>query len=327
MIHVDFGKLNFKKMEHVIYDLDNCLFPYPEGYAEEFSVQTAKSAIKLARKKILTGGDDNKLLELLEMDFNDLVAMAKKSYADYGCTTKIFEKKYNLHAVKLYQDHHRTIIHDIITPTFQKFARHGLRQGMVMLHNLGVKQHLYTNATEEYAIATTTKLGVKNCLDTHVGIDSYDDIGHPSGDPDKKGKIALFPKYMRWAWHDAIELMQIPTFVSETDKNNGLKPFIIGQNKDPGATYKYWDYSNTVFIDDSPENLKIAKELGMQTVLLKTDRVDYDSETMPYIDTVTDNVDVFLCLMAHEVERLKPSVTGNKLEPTAYSGPRLAVSN
>jgi FMN phosphatase YigB (HAD superfamily) len=329
MKHVDFGRLDFKKVAHIIYDLDNCLFPYPEGYAEEFSVQTAKSAIKLAHEKILTGGDDAKLLSLLEMDFDDVVEIAKQSYADHRCTTAIFERDYRLHGIRLYQDHHTGIVNEIVTPTFQRLARHGLRQAMVMLHNIGIQQHLFTNGTQDYAKAVTDKLGTLDCFKTIVGIDSYDDIGHPSGAPEKTGKIILFQKYIRAAWHDALEFMKIPTYVTALERQGGAKkkeedkiyPFVIGQEKQSGRNYKYWNYSNTIFIDDSPENLKVAKELGMQTVLLKTTRVDYDPKIMPYVDAVTDNIDVFICLIAHECEKLNPIVIENKNKLARHNGP------
>jgi phosphoglycolate phosphatase-like HAD superfamily hydrolase len=226
-------------------------------------------------------------------------------------------------------------VNEIVTPTFQKLARHGLRQAMVMLHNMGIQQHLFTNATEDYAKKVTDKLGIIDCLKTIVGIDSYDDIGHPSGASEKRGKIILFQKYIRAAWHDALQLMQIPTYVTALERQGGAKkkeedkiyPFVIGQEKQSGKKYKYWDYSNTIFIDDSPENLKVAKELGMQTVLLKTPRVDYDPKTMPYVDAVTDNIDVFMCLIAHECEKLNRIAIENKNKPARHKGPRLVVSN
>ena len=48
------------------------------------------------------------------------------------------------------------------------------------------------------------------------------------------------------------------------------------------------DPNKTIMIDDLPNNLKTAKELGIKTVLIKKDF--FNSKTHNYIDIVCDNL-------------------------------------
>ena len=48
------------------------------------------------------------------------------------------------------------------------------------------------------------------------------------------------------------------------------------------------DPRNTIMIDDLPNNLRTAKELGMKTVLIKKDFLNYN--THDYVDIVCDNL-------------------------------------
>ena len=50
----------------------------------------------------------------------------------------------------------------------------------------------------------------------------------------------------------------------------------------------YLDPRNTIMIDDLPNNLRTAKELGMKTVLIKKDFLN--NNTYDYVDIVCDNL-------------------------------------
>jgi len=295
---VDFGKLDLEKIDIVIDDLDNCLFPYPKNYAERFSMETARAAKLMAKCQIHKGSEDERLVALLCANEDDLIEDAKQSYADHGFTTRVFANEYGLNEVELYQGHHYLICRDVVKPTFNRFAKPRLQQGVQLLFDAGLRQFVFTNGTQFYAEDVTQQLGLKNYYNMHFGIDSYNDYDAP-----RSGKIILLPKHVRQAWQDFIQHANIRTYVSEEELKSGVKPFLIGQEREKGKNYKLWNYSHCVFFDDSPENLKIAKQFGMQTVLVQTDRVQYDPQKMSYIDAVTDNIGEFKCHMASEILR------------------------
>jgi|GEM_PF-3168153 len=304
---MDTQGLDLSKVEHVIDDLDNTLCPYPDGFADSFSVETALSAQEMARDLFGTGVDDKQLLRLIETSPSELAEEAKRSYADSGFTTTYFNREFGLNEVALYQHHHRSIVEKRIKTEFQRYASHGLRQSLIVLNNTGVQQHVFTNGTEEYAKAKLDALGIKDCYNSVVGIDSFNDF-----DPPKVGKVILLQKAVPQAWHDFLTVSQIPSHVTKLtqaevdDKQEQTYGYVLGKTERP-KTLKDWDYSHCVFFDDSIENLKTAKRFGMQTVLVKTDRVTPTTKDMQDIDAVTDHdgLAVFKCMIAHEIGQIK----------------------
>lgn len=325
MTNVDFGRLNLNKISIIIDDLDNCLFSYPEGYAERFSIETARASRIIAENLIRGGREDERLINLLFTDEDVLIEKAMKSYEDHGFTTRVFLLEYGLNEVDLYKAHHYLISRDVVSATFNRLSNQRLNQGIQLLRDAGLRQFVFTNGTEDYAREVTGQLGIAHLYNRHVGIDSVNDL-----DPPKKGKMLLLPKHVRQAWYDFIQHANIRTYVSQEEAEGGpdkkeeniVHPFLIGQEREKGKKYKMWNYSHCMFFDDSPANLQVAKTLGMQTVLVRTDRVEYDDQKMSYIDASTDNVAEFKCYLAEAILKQNKQFAPNFRSPRRLVGIR-----
>lgn len=289
---VDFGKLNLKKIQHVIDDLDNCLFLYPEHYAERFSIETGRAAKRMAEHKINKGSDNEDFVALACTHEDDLTQKAMDSYSTHGFTTRAFMHDYKLNELNLYRLHHYFISRDVIRPTFNRLANPRLIQGVTLLGDAGLDCHLFTNGTTNYAMNATEQLGLYNRYKTLGGIDSTD-------------SQFLMPKHVRGAWHDFFAVAKIASttgFMLQQqnfeDEDNQIKRHMKPQD---------WDFSHCVFFDDTPQNLAVAKHFKIQTVLVETDRVTYDPATMRYVDAVAENIAEFKCHMAQSIMQQQSS--------------------
>lgn len=311
MTSMGLSNLNPLKVRHIIYDLDNCLFDYPEGYAEGFSVETAKSAITIAQEKFAKGQGNGNIETLANMDVEDAIQIALKSYEEFGDTTIKFMRDFGLNPIELYNHHHKIIADGIVEKTFDTLVNLALQKGMEAINRLGIDQYIFSNGDKYYVRKVAEKLGVAQYCKFMIGIDSANDLDYP-----KQGKVLLTQKYIPSAWNDFLGVTGIPS-------RGG---YVVGRDDRLNPSKNDRDYSHCLFIDDTAisgiksfkkikGNFDAPKALRMQTVFRKTDRAKIDGLALSDIDAIIDDVGAF-------VNKFSASILGARLEQRENPQPR-----
>jgi len=264
----------------IIFDVDNTLFPYPEGYDRQFSVATARAVKAIAGQKLKPDGDQ-RLVHLVCADEDQLTEEAVQSYREHGSTVEVFARRYGLNREDLYQAHHYLMYRDVVKPTFARYANPRLQQGLANLRQVGMDLHGFTDGTEFYCIEVVKALGLKNYFSHLSGTDSH-----------RERHYAF--KSKRVAWLDYLAAKKIP---SETG-------YVIGETN-KAMTVEDAQWPHVVIVDDSPEKLRAAKHYGLKTILKTTDRVQLTEEDKRFIDLQVDDLGEFTNLWADRLRHQK----------------------
>lgn len=154
--------LDTKKIDTIIWDLDQTLYPYWGEVATSFAFYTATSAMS----KIKTN---------IKPSMDELTDMAQQSYDDHGITTRVFHEKYNIDELSLYQDHHKRMFRDLLKPQWADNVPHDdhLIGVFNKLQSREKSSYILTNGTNEWADEITKLIGIRDTFEAVRGADDY----------------------------------------------------------------------------------------------------------------------------------------------------------
>lgn len=223
-----------KDITTVIWDVDQTLYPYWGKIAESFSFYTATLCKSYVR-------------DTASPSLDSLIDIAKQSYIDHGLTTRTVAETYAIDEVKLYREHHRVMLRDIVRPQWDENV--GIDRWLVDVFKKTsarkIRHIAFTHGTSEWGKEILKLRGLADFFDSVHGIDDY-------GLRLKNKDESLWKDFMRAA---------------------GIKKNEQG------------DYNHVLVVEDTPSNLIIPKKhLNMQTALIKTAR--HTARTPDIIDAV-----------------------------------------
>ena len=223
-----------KDITTIVWDVDQTLYPYWGRVAESFSFFTASTA------KPCINVDPKPSLDYL-------TDLAKQSYQEHGLTTRLIAQKYRIDEIKLYRDHHTTMMRDLIKVQWNdnvEFDK-GLVDVFQKTSERDIRNIAFTHGTTEWGREIVNLRGLADYTESMYGIDEF-------GLRLKSKHVSLWKAF--------------------------LKAAKIKKNADG-------DYSHVLVVEDTPANLIIPKrEFNMQTGLIKTER--YTAQTSDIIDAV-----------------------------------------
>ena len=130
----------FKNIKGVIWDLDNTLYRFDEGFEKACHIAAAKAAIK--------GG--------LDKDFEQAFEMSLKSYELYGHSCQLFTVEYQIDSKILHHDYHEFINEKIIEKSLEVVS---------LFEQTSLSHALVTHASMGWASRMLEHLGLKKFFD------------------------------------------------------------------------------------------------------------------------------------------------------------------
>lgn len=186
------------------------------------------------------------------VNLNEAIGLALQSYKQHGLTTTLPALEYGLDEVELYRHHHSLLFDDYMNVHWHRAAiENDINQSFEWFTDNGIRSVVLTHGTCEWGDSVTKKIGIRHHFSHVCGIDSFA-LRLKSKDK------SVFEDFMHVC---------------------GIKPV------------KDHDYSNVIFVEDTPANLVIPKrDFNMRTVLLKTDRVNAKTADKKNVDHIVENV-------------------------------------
>lgn len=152
---------NSKKIDTIIWDLDQTLYKYWDGLPESFSEYTGKSVVLLAQKH-----------HGLTVDVDEAVGLALRSYRECGLTTTLPAQQYGLDEVELYRHHHSALWDDYARDQWGRAGiESDIRQNFAHLAQRNIRSVILTHGTTEWGQNVTEKMGIRTQFNAICGID------------------------------------------------------------------------------------------------------------------------------------------------------------
>ena len=126
---------DLRHIRGIIWDLDNTLYRFDDALIEAFHIAMARAAL------------DNGLV----MDLHTAVALARRSFAEHGQSSKIFTNDYGISFAAIHHGFHHHINEKLITACNDTHAQ---------FERLDMRHVLITHASKEWALRVLQHIGL-----------------------------------------------------------------------------------------------------------------------------------------------------------------------
>ncbi|MFP4098298.1 MAG: HAD family hydrolase [Alphaproteobacteria bacterium] len=193
-------------------------------------------------------------------DRSKIEDLIQESRQEYGGSLEIFTYEYGVPAPDMRNEHYRQMIQKANTATFFDMQTTPLA-GLRQLKENGIPTAIATHGNLEWTAFTLEKTGIAALFDRET-IVTKDDV--PEG---KSVSTKMF--------EEALDRLGAPQ--TQDSKKRGI---------------------GYIMVEDTPKNLKNAKDLGMTTVLISPD-FEPDADMPEYVDVVAKDVHTAIeCILA-----------------------------
>jgi FMN phosphatase YigB (HAD superfamily) len=202
-----------KPAKLIIWDLDNCIYPYDDAFWNMIHEASARAALKLLEQN----GADNKT------DFLELKQLAEQSQQLYGKANKLVVERFDLDKEEMFQAFLKELNYDFMKPN----------------HALNA---LFKSTKTKHVILTHNSTSCARVILQNLGLGQF----FPEG-----------------------------SIVSIQDE--GILPKDVGKQAFKIVLSRYgFKAEDSLMVEDTAENLKYPKTMGMQTVFISYGKGDGD---------------------------------------------------